>query len=110
MIASEVKGQLQHLSKFPGKTHYLGLGYSKLKAAHPVNYFPRFLAKNVKNYPPSKLFLFTSLQGKHICRVGQLELPLQAAATWLQRIDVQLAVSGVGFPNGCSLPTLKTSD
>ena len=35
----------RHLSKFPGKTHYLGLGHSKLKAAHPVNYFPGFLVK-----------------------------------------------------------------
>ena len=45
----------------PGKTHYLGLGCSKLKAAHPMNYFPGFLGKNLKNCPSSKLFLFTSL-------------------------------------------------
>ena len=32
-----------------------------MKAAHPVNYFPGFLGKIIKNYPPSKLFLFTSL-------------------------------------------------
>ena len=55
----ELKGQ--HLFKFPGKTHYFGLGYLKLKAAQPVNYFPRFLGKNIKDYPPSKLFSFTSL-------------------------------------------------
>ena len=55
----EIKGL--HFSPFPGKTHYLGLGYSKLKAAHQVNYIPRFLGKNIKNYPPSKLFLFTFL-------------------------------------------------
>ena len=30
----------QHFSKFPGRPHYLGLGRSKLKAAHQVNYFP----------------------------------------------------------------------
>ena len=41
--------------------HYLGLGHSKLKAVHPVNYFSGFLGKNIKNCPPSKLFLFTSL-------------------------------------------------
>ena len=35
----------------------------KLKFAHPFNYFPGFLGKNIKNYPPSKLFLFTSLKG-----------------------------------------------
>ena len=50
----------RYFSKFPGKTHY-SLGHSKMKAAHPVNYFPGILGKNVKNYPPSKLFLFTSL-------------------------------------------------
>ena len=45
----------------PGKTHYLSLGCSKLKAAHAINYFPGFLGKNIKNCPPSKSFLFTSL-------------------------------------------------
>ena len=44
------------------KPHYLGFGSSKLEAAHPVTYFPWFLGKNIKNYPPSKLFLFTTLQ------------------------------------------------
>ena len=34
------------------KTHYLGHSAQKLKAAHPVNYFPGFLGKNIKNYPP----------------------------------------------------------
>ena len=29
--------------------------------AHPVNYFPGILGRNIKNCPPSKLFLFTSL-------------------------------------------------
>ena len=55
----EFKGR--HLSKFPGKTHYLGLEHSKLKAAHPGNYFSGYLGKNIKNCSPSKLFLFTSL-------------------------------------------------
>ena len=41
--------------------YYLGLGRLKLKAAHPVNYFHGFWGKNIKNCPPSKLFLFTSL-------------------------------------------------
>ena len=50
-----------HFSKFPGKTHYSALGCSKLKVAHPVNYFPRFVGKNIKNCPPSKLLSFTSL-------------------------------------------------
>ena len=36
----------------------------KLQAVHPVNYFPYFLGKNIKNCPPSKLFLFTSLNAK----------------------------------------------
>ena len=36
-------------------------GDIKLKAAHPVNYFSGFSGKNIKNCPPSKLFLFTSL-------------------------------------------------
>ena len=60
----EFKGQ--HFSKFPGKIyiHYLGLGPLKLNAAHPVNYFAGFLGKNIKNCPPSKLFLSTSL---HAC-------------------------------------------
>ena len=35
-------------------------GASKLRAARPVNYFPEFLGKNIKNCPPSKLFLFAS--------------------------------------------------
>ena len=59
------KGPHPHFSKFPRKTHYLGLGRTKLKAAHPVNYFPGFLGKNIKSCPPSKLFLFTSLSPSH---------------------------------------------
>ena len=51
-----------HISQgFQGKRYYLGLGRSKLKAAHPVNYFPWVLGKNIENFPPSKLLLFTSL-------------------------------------------------
>ena len=42
--------------------HFLGKSAQKSKAAHPVNYFPGFLGKNIKNCPPSKLSLFTSLQ------------------------------------------------
>ena len=60
----EFKGQ--HFSQFPGKIHYLGLWRSKLKTAHLVNYFPGFLGKNIKNCPPSKLFLFTSLVGAQL--------------------------------------------
>ena len=50
-----------HLKVSREKTHYLGKSAQKSKAAHPVNYFPGFLGKNIKNCPPSKLFLFTSL-------------------------------------------------
>ena len=49
----EIKGR--HSQSFQG------LGCSKLKAAHSVNHFLGFLGKNVKNGPPSKLFLFTFL-------------------------------------------------
>ena len=41
--------------------HNLGYGAQKLKTAHPVTYFPGFLGRNIKNCPPIKLFLFTSL-------------------------------------------------
>ena len=54
----EFKGR--YFSEFPGKTHYLGLVRSKLKVEHPVNYFPGFLGKNIKNCLCTKLFL-TSL-------------------------------------------------
>ena len=37
MTPSKFKGQ--RFFKFPGETHYLDFGHSKLKAAHPVNYF-----------------------------------------------------------------------
>ena len=50
------KGKRATFLKVSGKTHYLGLGNSKLKAAHPVNYFSGFWGKNIKNCPPSKLF------------------------------------------------------
>ena len=39
----------------------LSYGAQRLKAVHPVNYFPGFLGRNIKNCSPSKLFLFTSL-------------------------------------------------
>ena len=35
----------------------LGLGRSKLKPAHPVNYFPGYLGKNDNNCPPIKIYL-----------------------------------------------------
>ena len=52
--STELKNNIFEVSR---KSHYLGLGPSNLKAAHPVNYFPAFLGKNIKNCPPSKLFL-----------------------------------------------------
>ena len=64
-----------HFSKFPGKTHYLGLLCRKLKAAHPacpVNYFPRFLGKNIKNCPTCKLFLFTSLAAEGVVDTAEM--------------------------------------
>ena len=39
-----------HISKFLGETHYLGKSAQKSKAAHPINYFPAFLGKNIKNW------------------------------------------------------------
>ena len=45
----------------PGTTHVLGLGHSKLKDAHPVNHFPGFWGKNIKNCPPSKLIVLIYL-------------------------------------------------
>ena len=60
MIALNLKG---NISKFIEKTYHLSLACSKLKAAHPVNYFPGFLGEDVKNCPPIKLFLFASLSG-----------------------------------------------
>ena len=52
-----------YISKFLGKTHYLEKkkNTQKLKAAHPVNYFPGFVGKNTKNCPPSKLFLVNNI-------------------------------------------------
>ena len=48
--------------KVSGEKHIILVRVLKnMKAAHPVNYFLRFLGKNIKNCPPSKLFLFTSL-------------------------------------------------
>ena len=52
--------RVKHLG-LRGKVHYLGKNAQKSKAAHPVNYFPGFLGKNIKNGLPSKLSLFTSL-------------------------------------------------
>ena len=45
-----LKGDI--ISSFPWKAHYLGQTTQKLKAAHPVNYFPRFCAKILKIAPP----------------------------------------------------------
>ena len=47
------------IQSFRGKIFWLGCW--KLKAAFPVNHFSGFLGRNIKNCPPSKLFLFTSL-------------------------------------------------
>ena len=33
----------------------------EIEGAYPINYFPGFLVKNIKNCTPSKSFLFTSL-------------------------------------------------
>ena len=59
MIANDsIEFNGRHFSKFLGKHIFWGLGCSKLKAAHLVTYFHWFLGKNIKNCPPSKLFLF----------------------------------------------------
>ena len=49
--------------KFLAKMHYFRRSTQILKAAHPVIiFFFQILDKNIQNCPPSKLFLFTSLQ------------------------------------------------
>ena len=66
-----------------------GLNRSKLKAAHPVNYFPEFLGKNIKNCPPSKLFLFSSLQLSILYRGGNNTIRLSLfAVTYLNFHDL----------------------
>ena len=66
----------QHFSKFPGKTHYLGLGRSKFKAANLVNCFPWFWGKNIKKCPFTQLFLFTSLKQRCSHRKAMGRVPL----------------------------------
>ena len=63
MIALSLKVNISQ--NFQGKHIIWVKGAKKLKTAHPVNYFPGFLGKNIKNYPPSKLFLFTLLDKEH---------------------------------------------
>ena len=46
MIALSLKDDILKGSR---EMHYFGLGHSKLKALHPVNYFSGFLGKNVNN-------------------------------------------------------------
>ena len=58
ILRIEFKGQ--SFLNFPQRKHYFGFGPSKLKASNSVNYFSRFLGKNIENCPPSKLF--TSLE------------------------------------------------
>ena len=48
-------------SEFPRKNIILVRTLKKLEAAHPVNYFSGVLGNKIRNCPPSKLFLFTSL-------------------------------------------------
>ena len=43
-----------HILKFPGKISLFWLRRWKLKSAHPVNYFPGFFGKNIKNCPPAQ--------------------------------------------------------
>ena len=50
MMASEG----QYISKCPRKTNKL----SKIEDCSPGNFFPGFLGRNIKDCPPSKLFLF----------------------------------------------------
>ena len=46
---------------FLGKTQYFGRNTQISKAPTQLIIFPDFWAKNIKNCPPSKLFLFASL-------------------------------------------------
>ena len=60
------------------KILFVCYGAQKLNAAHPVNYFPGVLGKNIENCPPSKLFLFTSIYYMfyilhHVLRLLQLK-------------------------------------
>ena len=59
MIALNLKG---NISQFPGKTHFMGLIRSSLELPTHLIIFLDFLGKNIKNGPPNKLFLFSSLR------------------------------------------------
>ena len=60
---------------FLAKILFLCYGAQKFISAHPVNYFPRVLGKNIETCPPGKLFLFTSLYYilHHVLRLLQLK-------------------------------------
>ena len=53
--------------RFRGKTHYCGWSAQTLRVAHPVNYLPGFLGKNITDCPPIKIFIFTSLLHNGMC-------------------------------------------
>ena len=89
----EFKGR--HFSQFSGKTHYLGLGQSKLKAAHPVNCFHGFLGKTIKNCLPSKLSLFTSLT-HHIVDAAWLHVGAKSYM-YCMPLKKQAPTNGVPF-------------
>ena len=76
-----------YISKFSGKNTLFGIERSNSKAALPVNYFCGFLGKNIKNCPPSKLFLFTSLS----CSIGNW------CAIWHWLKDLQSTLSTIYF-------------
>ena len=85
MIALNLKGDISQILQ--------DLRRSKLRAAHPVNYFPGFWGKNVKNCQPSKLFLFTPCCGheelsiqnniKLMSEVSMVSAPVQ----WSHKCD-----------------------
>ena len=96
-----------HISQsFRGKSHYLGTSAQKSKAAHPVNYFPGFLGKNIKNCPPS-LLLFTSLLDRWtICNhtLHHILLAIQLWR-WVSVAASRWGMSGHFPPVGGSSPT-----
>ena len=55
----------EYILQFGIQTYYSSYGTQKLKAAHPVNYYPSFFGKNIKSCPPSKCFLVYAWRAAH---------------------------------------------
>ena len=104
LTTDSIEFKRKHFSKFPGKTHYLGLGCSKLKAAHPRGVLQNNLygdaqsrVQNFDHLYTSKSVILWPISIPFFCKKHPIWDKLGAFLAWFSKIHPILQIGRIVY-------------